>query len=158
MYYLFLFLIKILDNLIITAKNITLYQNKSILSALLTVISQFIFFFIISSIVTDNSFLSILILSFSAGIGSYLASFINNKISKDRTWINIITCSDIEKMERLSKYLYKNKIKCIMYDAYTRSGEKTYSIQAFAKTRSESSLIDKYIYNNNIKCLREIVE
>ena len=158
MEYIILAIIKILDNIITTAKSITLYQNKAILSSILTIISQFLFFFVVSSIVTDGSILSIFIVSISAGIGSYIASFINNKLSKDRTWINIITCSNIEFMEELSKYLYKNKIKCIMYDAYTRKGYKTYTIQAFAKTRNESSLIDNYISKSNVKCLREIVE
>lgn len=158
MQYIILSLVKLLDNMITTARSITLYQNKSIVSAVLTTISQFLFFFVISGIITDGSITAIFVVSISAGLGSYIASFINNKISKDRTWINIITCSDMDKMEELSKYLYNSKIKCIMYDAYTRSGGKTYTIQAFAKTRFESSLIDEYIKRNNVKCLREIVE
>lgn len=158
MQYLILSLVKLLDNMITTAKSITLYQNRAIVSAILTVISQFLFFFVISGIITDGSLIAIFVVSISAGLGSYIASFINNKLAKDRTWINIITCSDMDEMEELSKYLYENKIKCIMYDAYTRRGEKTYAIQAFAKTRFESSLIDKYITNNQMKCLREIVE
>ena len=44
MQWLFLIFIKILDNIILTAKTITTYQNKKILSSLLVVISQFIFY------------------------------------------------------------------------------------------------------------------
>lgn len=157
MEYIFLFLIKFIDNIITTAKNISLYKNKVKLSAFFTIISQFLFFFIISKIVTDGSLVSIFVVSIAAGLGSYFASFINNKITKDKTWINVITCSDLNKIESLSKYLYNKKIKCVMYDAYNRHMEKTYAIQAFAKTKEESLIIDNFIKENKLKCLREIV-
>jgi hypothetical protein len=150
--------VKVLDNAISAAKSIALYQNKPILSAIFATISQFLFFYVVSGVLSDGSTIAICVVSLSAGFGNYLASFINDKISKDRTFINIITCSDMDAMDKLSKYLYEHKIKCILYDTYTRCGEKSYSIQAFAKTRAESIKINEYIRVNNIKCLREIVE
>lgn len=158
MSYIILSVVKFLDSMISTAKNITLYQNKIIASAILTFISQIIFFFVVSEVITDGSLESIIVVSMSAGLGSYIASLINNKLSKDRTFINVITSKNIDELKNLSAYLYSNHIKCILYDSYTRDGNPTYTIEAFAKTRNESMLINNYISKNNISCLREIID
>ena len=75
--YLLLGLIKVLDNIIITAKNITTYQNKKIVTGLLTIISQFMFYYLIKSVVSDGSNTSIAIICICSGIGTFIAMQLN---------------------------------------------------------------------------------
>lgn len=150
-------LIKVLDNMITTAKSITTYQNKKIATSILVIISQFMFYLVIKSVVADDSMISTAVVCVCSGIGTYIAMLINDKTKKDLTYTNILTCSRNESVEELSDYLVRHNIKCIILDSYSRSKEDTLTIMAFAKTKYESSLIDKFLENSEIKYLRQII-
>lgn len=75
-------IIKILDNIITTAKNITTYQNKKVLTSLLVIISQFMFYLVIKSVVSDDSMLTIIVVCVCSGIGTYIAMLGNDKFKK----------------------------------------------------------------------------
>lgn len=156
MQWLFLIFIKILDNIILTAKTITTYQNKKILSSLLVVISQFIFYFLITKVVDDNTILAIIIVSISSGIGNYIAFVLNDKFKKDDVWGNVITSSDTEMLIKLCTILKEHKVKYLLMDTYNRRFEKTFTVQAYTKTKEESKLIDDYLNNCDAKYLRMI--
>ena len=81
--YLLLALIKVVDNLIGTAKNILVYKEEKVLSSILVVASQLIFYLIIDQVISDNTILSIAIVSVSSGVGNYIALHINEKLKKD---------------------------------------------------------------------------
>ena len=150
-------LIKVLDNIVTTAKSITTYQNKRVLTSLLVIISQFMFYFVIKSVVADSSLLSISIVCLCSGIGTYIAMLINDKLKKDVTFTNILTCSCDDSISELCDYLLTNKIKYIPVDSYNRRNEPTKTVLAFASTRYESKLIDKFMENSEVKYLRQVL-
>lgn len=150
-------LIKVVDNIITTAKSITTYQNKRLITSVLVVISQFMFYFVIKSVVSDDSLLSISIVCLCSGVGTYIAMLINDKTKKDVTFTNILTCSCDDSISALCSYLLENKIKYIPVDSYSRSNERTKTVLAFASTRYESKLIDKFLENSEVKYLRQIL-
>lgn len=149
--------IKVLDNVISTAKSITTYQNKKLLTSFLVIISQFMFYFIVKSIVSDGSTLSTIIVCICSGVGTYVAMAINDKTKKDVLFTNILTCSCEDSISELCAYLLDNKIKYIPVDSYSRSNERTKTVLAFATTRFESKLIDKFLENSDVKYLRQIL-
>ena len=155
--YVLLALVKILDNIIITAKSIATYKEQKILSSILVVISQLIFYLVISHVINDNTILAIVIVSISSGIGNYIAFTLNNKFKKDTKWTFVIASSDIEDIKKLCSYLVSNKIKYIANDGYTRKGEHTINVIAFSKTKNESRLIEDYLKNTKSKYLKEII-
>lgn len=157
MTYLILAIIKILDNIILTAKNIATYKEYKIVSSILVVISQLIFYLVIDQVIDDNTILAIIIVAVSSGIGNYIAFLINNKFKKDAKWTMILTSSDIEDVKRLCNYLVDNKIKYIANDGYNRRMERTINIIAFSKTKDESRLIEQYLKTTNSKYLKEII-
>lgn len=157
MSYVLLALVKILDNIIITAKSIATYKEQKILSSILVVISQLIFYLVISHVINDNTILAIVIVSISSGIGNYIAFTINNKFKKDTKWTFVIASSNIEDIKNLCSYLVTHKIKYIANDGYTRKGEHTINVIAFSKTKSESRLIEDYLKNTKSKYLKEII-
>ena len=149
--------IKILDNMITTAKSITTYQNKKLLTSILVVISQFMFYLVIKSVVEDNSMISTIVVCMCSGIGTYIAMLINDKTKKDLTYTNILTCSHAESINELCEYLLEHKIKYIPMDSYDRSNEKTRTVMAFATTKYESSLIDTFLEKSKTKYLRQVL-
>lgn len=151
-------LIKIVDNMITTAKSITTYQNKKLLTALLVIISQFIFYLVIKEVSNDSSILSIAVVSVCSGIGTYIMMFGSDKMTKDLTYTNIIDCKCDEDTEKLSKYLLENNIKIVPVASYNyKTNEPTKTIIAFASTRYESKLIDEFLNNSDAKYLRQVL-
>lgn len=150
-------LVKIFDNVILTAKSITQYKEQKIVSSILVVISQLIFYLIIQQVIEDNTILAIAIVSISSGIGNYLAFAINNKFKKAAKWTFVIASSNVQDIRNLCNYLAANDIKYIANDGYTRKGEHTINVIAFSKSKDESRLIEKFLANTESKYLKEII-
>lgn len=150
-------LAKILDSLLTTSKSILTHKGKALSSSVLIFLSQIIFYFLISKIIKDNTITSVIVVSLSAGIGSYLAFMINNRFSKEILYINIVTSNNKDDMRSLCEYLKHNKIKNIIYDSYTKDWDRTYSVEVFANTKAQSIMLDRFIAGSNGKYLREII-
>jgi len=156
MTYLTLAVIKVCDNILLTAKSISTYKGQKILSSILVAISQLIFYVIIDQVVSDSTLTSILIISIASGIGNYLAFMINDKFKKDDVWENIITSSDKDFLVNLCTMLREHRVKYLLYETLNRRFEQSYTVTAFTKTKAESRLIDEYLKNTNVKYLRMI--
>lgn len=154
--YILLSLVKILDNVILTFKSITTYKELKILSSILVIISQLIFYLVIDQVISDNTILSIIIVSVSSGIGNYIAFALNAKLKKDVKWTFVIASSNLNDIQKFCNYLVENNIKYIASDGYTRKGNHTINVMAFSKNKNESRLIEKFLANTESKYLKEI--
>ena len=155
--YIILAIIKIFDNVISTAKNIATFKELKILSSILTIISQLLFYLVISQVIEDNTALSIIIVAISSGLGNFLAFIINDKFKKAAKWTFVITSKNLNDIQNLCGYLAEHKIKYIANDGYTRKGEHTINVMAFSKSKDESRLIEKFLANTESKYLKEII-
>lgn len=156
MTYILLSLVKICDNIIMTAKSLATYKGQKLLSSALVVVSQLIFYLVISQVINDNTMLAIIIVSISSGIGNYLAFMINDKFKKDDVWENTITSSDKDFLVNLCTMLREHKVKYLLYETLNRRFKQSYTVTAFTKTKAESRLIDEYLKNTDVKYLRMI--
>ena len=157
MTYLYLFTIKVVDNILGTIKSIATYKEMKILSSILVVVSQLIFYLVVSKVISDNSLLMITIVSISAGIGNYIAFVLNDKFKKDVKYTMVLTSSDIEDVKNFCAYLTEHNIKHIANSGFDRAMECTIHIIAFSKTKAESRLIEKYLKTTESKYLKEII-
>lgn len=155
--YVLLAVVKIFDNVIQTAKSISTYKEQKILSSILTVVSQLIFYLVISQVIEDNTLLSIVIVAVSSGIGNYIAFLINSKFKKAAKWVFILTSSDAEDVQRLCGYLAERNIKYIANNGLTRKNEPTIHVIAFSKSKDDSRLIEDFLKNTESKYLKEII-
>lgn len=155
--YIFLAIIKIFDNVISTAKNICQFKELKMLSSVLTVASQLLFYLVISQVIEDNTFLSIIVVSISAGLGNYLAFLLNSKFKKAATWTFVIASSNLNDIQKLCNYLAEHGIKYIANDGYTRKGKHTINVIAFSKSKDESRLIENFLATTESKYLKEII-
>lgn len=155
--YIILGLVKILDNIILTAKSLAQYKEQKVLSSILVVISQLIFYFVISQIIEDNSILAIVIVSVSSGFGNLIAFQINDKVKRDTKWTFIVTSSNKEELKTFCDYLAEHKIKYIVCDGYNRKWNETINVMVFSKNKTESRLIENFLANTESRYLKEII-
>lgn len=153
-YFGILFIGKVLDNALSTAKTILVQNNKCILAGIALACSNFIYFCITKDIVASNSLVSIGVVSIASGVGCSLAMLFNNRFSKDRTYVNVIMSDNKESMMELRDFLAANKITNIVSDSYDKNWEKTLSITAYAETKEQSILIDEFLFNHDLKFKR----
>lgn len=154
--YIMLGCVKIIDNIVLTAKSLTTYKGMKIISSILVIISQLLFYLVIDQVINDSTILAIIIVSISSGIGNYIAFLINNKFKKDDVWENIITSSNKEMLSELCTMLKKHRIKYLLFDTYNRSFVESYTVMIFSKTKDESRLIDSFLEQTNVGYLRMI--
>ena len=116
-----------------------------------------IFYLVISQVISDNTLLSIVIVSVSSGVGNYLAFAVNSKLKKAAKWTFVITSSNLVDIQKLCNYLVEHNIKYIANDGYTRKGEHTINVIAFSKSKDDSRLIEKFLTTTESKYLKEII-
>ena len=152
-----LFFAKLVDNALSTTKTILIQKNKWVLASIVLAISNAIYFKIAKSIISDESDLALYIVAIASGVGCGLAMVVNNRFSKERTFVNVIMSDDIEAMKALRTFLAENKITNVAADSYTLDWEtKTLTITAYAETKHESRLIDEYMEKSTYKYKRLI--
>lgn len=157
-FYMFiLFLAKVLDNTLNTAKTILVQRNRCLLAGVALGLSNFIYLSITKDIVTSDSTLALVIVSIASGVGCCLAVTLSNRFSKDRTYVNVILSDDKEAMKEFRDFLAENHITNVATDSYTLDwSRKSISITAYAQTKVQSRLIGEYIERSLLKCKRVI--
>lgn len=157
-FYMFiLFLAKVLDNTLNTAKTILVQRNRCLLAGVALGLSNFIYLSITKDIVTSDSTLALVIVSIASGVGCCLAVALSNRFSKDRIYVNVILSDDKEAMKEFRDFLAENHITNVATDSYTLDwSRKSISITAYAQTKAQSRLIDEYIERSLLKCKRII--
>lgn len=156
-YVFILFLAKVLDNTLNTAKTILVQRNRCLLAGVALGLSNFIYLSITKDIVTSDSTLALVIVSIASGVGCCLAVTLSNRFSKDRTYVNVILSDDKEAMKEFRDFLAENHITNVATDSYTLDwSRKSISITAYAQTKVQSRLIDEYIERSLLKCKRVI--
>ena len=157
-FYMFiLFLAKVLDNTLNTAKTILVQRNRCLLAGVALGLSNFIYLSITKDIVTSDSTRALVIVSIASGVGCCLAVALSNRFSKDRTYVNVILSDDKEAMKEFRDFLAENHITNVATDSYTLDwSRKSISITAYAQTKAQSRLIDEYIERSLLKCKRVI--
>lgn len=152
-----LFVAKMMDNALGTAKTILVQRNRCLLAGIALALSNYIYFCITRNIVTTDSNLAILVVSVASGVGCCLAVALNNRLSRERTFVNVIMSDDLDAMQQFRDFLAEHHITNVAADSYTLDWSvKTITITAYAETKEESMLINRYIENSPLKFKRVI--
>lgn len=157
LYLVVLFLAKVLDNTLGTAKTILVQRNRCVLAGVALGLSNFIYLSITKDIVASDGSLALVIVSMASGVGCCLAVALSNRFSKDKTYVNVIMSDNKEAMQELRDFLADHHITNVANDSYTLDwSTKTITITAYAETKLESRLIDEYIKKSPLKFKRLI--
>lgn len=156
-YFTVLFLAKVFDNALSTAKTILIQRSRWLLAGVSVVLSDFIYFWLTKKVVAADNNWAILIVAIAGGVGCALACLVSEKMSKDRTYVNVIMSDNLEAMRDFRDFLAKHHITNVAADTYTLDwNTKTISITAYAETKAENNLISEYIENSPLKFKRVI--
>ena len=109
-YYAVLFLAKVLDNALSTTKTILIQRSRWLLAGIAVVLSDFIYFWLTKRIVSGDSNWAILIVSLAGGVGCALACLFSERLSKDRTYVNVIMSDNLEAMQNFRDFLAAHHI------------------------------------------------
>lgn len=157
LYFALLFAAKVFDNMLSTAKAILVQRNRCLLAGISLAASNFIYYCITKNIVTSDSYLAIAVVSVAGGVGCCIAVAIGNRLSKDRTFVNVIMSDDKEAMQELRDFLALHHITNVAADSYTRDwNQKTITVTAYAETKAQSELISCYLTDSPQKFKRMI--
>ena len=152
-----LFVAKMFDNALGTAKTILVQRNRCFLAGIALILSNYIYFCITKNIVTANSDLAILVVSVASGVGCWLAMALNNRLSKNKTYVNVIMSDDKEAKQQFRDFLAEHHITNVATDSYTLDwNTKTITITAYAEIKQESMLITNHIEESPLKFKRVI--
>ncbi len=152
-----IFLAKVMDNALSTTKTILIQRSRWLLAGIAVVISDFIYFWVTKRVVSADSYAAMLVVALAGGVGCALACILSDRLSKDRTYVNVIMSDDLDAMKRLRDFLAKHHITNVAADSYTREwNQKTITITAYAETKAESRLINQYISESPLKFKRVI--
>lgn len=154
-YFGLLFLAKVLDNALGTAKIILIQRNKTFIAGLALGLSNMIYFIITKKIVSSESNVSLFIVSIASAVGCWITIAINKRMSKDQLYVNVVMSDNLDAMKDFRDFLAKHHIKNVASDSYTLDwNTKTITITAYAETKQESSLISSYIKSSPNKFKR----
>lgn len=151
-----LFLAKVLDNALGTTKTILIQRSRWLWAGLVVMLSDFTYLWVTKKVVSSDTG-AMIIVAVAGGIGCSLACLISQKISKDRTYVNVIMSDNIEAMKEFRDFLAEHKITNVASDSYTLDwNTKTITVTAYAETKEQSRLISEYIKNSPLKFKRMI--
>ena len=105
---------------------------------------------------SDDSVITIVIVSVASGIGNYIAFEIADHFKSDDKWQYHLTSSDKDDVLRLCDYLVNHNIKYLANHGINRKGIDTINVIAYSKTKDQSRLIEDYLKNTESKYLKEI--
>ena len=93
----------------------------------------------------------------ASGVGCCLTIALNKRLSRDKTYVNVVMSDNREAMQDFRDFLASHHITNVATDSYTRDWEKkTITVTAYAETKAESALIDRYIEGSTLKFKRVV--
>ncbi|MDD5908036.1 MAG: hypothetical protein PUD76_06775, partial [Clostridia bacterium] len=97
-----LFFAKVVDNALSTTKTILVQRNHSILAGIALAASNFIYLCITKNVVNSDSYLALIVVSLASGVGCCMAVAVSSRLSKEKTYVNVIMSDDKEKIGGLA--------------------------------------------------------
>ena len=157
LYMALLFMAKVIDNALSTAKTILIQRNRCLLAGVALALSNYIYLVITKDVITSDSNLSMIVVSVASGVGCCLVVAFSNRFSKERTYVNIIMSDNREAMQAFRDFLAERHITNVTTDSYTLDWDrKTITITAYAETKEQNRLIDEYINGSQLKFKRVV--
>lgn len=105
-----LFFAKVIDNALSTTKTILVQRNHCILAGISLAASNFIYLCITKNVVNSDSSLALIVVSVASGVGCCLAVAVSNRLSKEKTYVNVIMSDDKAEMQSLRDFLAQHHI------------------------------------------------
>lgn len=152
MTFLLVFIFKIVENTINTLRIIVISNNKKILGAILLGVTSLIWIITTSIVIMRNNILEIIFFVLGSIIGSYLGSFIEEKIALGNCLITVITdnnyTDDITKKISNKMSIINNKNEDVLMIISSRK-ERSSLVEIIKKINDKAIIMSERIYRIN---------
>lgn len=147
---LMIFILKIVDNILATAKTIYINKEKYMLASLFNAFSTFFYLILIVEIAKSNDMKSIIAMCVATFIGTYLPGILIKKSERERLFIFNITSDTLESGKEFADAIRSNNIAITSYTARDRHMNKVLTCNVYCRTKEESRIVNSLL-NPNFK-------
>lgn len=145
MMYLLVFILKLLDGVFSTLKNIFLIKNKYFLSALVSTIGTFFYLTMVVELAKTTGIMATLVVCLANFIGTYIPSISMEKLEKDKLYIYSITSTTLEEGKAFADLVRKNNLAITTDGRRNENMEKVLFCEVYCKTREASKLLESLL-------------
>jgi uncharacterized protein YebE (UPF0316 family) len=139
------FILKLLDVTLNTAKNAFFVRNKHLLASLLGASTTFIYFMLITKVLSANSYASIALVSLATFIGSYIPPIVIKHFEKDKVWIFDVTPPTNKEGRAFAKKMRSRGFPVVTYKSFNKFNQPVVCSKIFSDSKQTSREIRKLI-------------
>lgn len=154
---LLVFILKIIDNILATAKTIYINKEKYVIASLFNAFSTFFYLILIVQIAKSNDIKSIIAMCVATFIGTYLPGVLIKKSEREKLFIFDITSDTLETGKQFADEIRDNNIAITTYSARDKHMNKVLTCKVYCRTKEESRIV-KELLNPNFKYNIDIPE
>ena len=140
-----LFILKLLDSLLGTAKSIYLVKNKEILAAIAGTISTYFYLTMMVKLVKVSGNSGIIIICVASFMGTYFPILFSKMIEKQKVYVYNITPDTNENGKKFADDIRENNIPVLTYKGFSKEREQVLCCKIFSENKKQSSIISKMI-------------
>lgn len=142
---LFIFLLKIADNALGTAKTISLNKEKYWFASAFNAFSTLFYTVAIVRITQSNDMYSIVAICLATFLGTLLPGLIVKGSEKDKLHIFDITADNLYNGKEFADTLRKQNIAVRTYKTYDKNMQKTLACKVYCTSKEESKFVNSLI-------------
>lgn len=146
------FVLKLIDSILSTLKNILMIKGKGLLSSIVNGLATFSYMLIIVDM--KNAIL----VSLATTIGQAFTFLITNKIEKDKVWVFDVSPKTKEIGKQLADKIREQNIPIKTYLAYNSNKQEILCSKIYSNSKAESRLIESFLNNDVTYSVHEIKE
>ena len=142
---LIVFIYKMLDNALGTAKTIYLSKEKYLSGSLFNALSFLFYTLAFSKALKDDSILTTISMCVAVFVGTYLTGYMFKLTERDKLHIYDITSDTFETGKKFADTVRKYNIVIKTYKSYDSHMNRTLSCKVYCLTKEESKIINNLI-------------
>lgn len=139
------FFLKLLDVTLNTAKHAFFVRNKHLLASLLGASTTFIYFMLITRVLSANNYTSIALVSLATFIGSYLPPIIIKHFEKDKVWVFDVTPTTSKEGRAFAKKIRSKGFPVVTYKSFNKLNQPVVCSKIFSDSKEKSREIKRLI-------------
>ena len=145
---LLVFILKILDNALATAKTVFISKEKYLSGSLFNALSFLFYTMAFSKALKDDSMFTTVAMCIAVFIGTYITGIVFRRSERDKLYIFDITSDTFQTGIAFADEIRENNLAIKTYVTYDSNMKKTLSCKVYCSTREESKIVNSLIKPN----------
>lgn len=152
---------KFIDDVLFAFTNILTYKENKIGASIVRMANTFVFFFVVSKMLSSNNITTILIISIASGLGRYLSFYVDKLLTKDSNWLLIVNYKgDKKDLQPSIDELRNMNIDVFSFKTYHEDDNSSLSLKILSHDRQTTKIVKGLLpsgVNINVVELKEYI-